>query len=811
MTVSRHRRFRLHQTLILIGLLYFTFIGGTFITEQRLGPRIFHHIAMTVSLGGWLIWLLLQQKPLPSAPVDLPYALFFAAAVLATIFATDPRVSVEHLWTIGIHIILFYLILFLLRRYGSRLLLETLFFCASVVCLIGLIEWVSWYTGVPLLPIFEQGWLPIYSISRPIPVAIHRLTVPLNVATWLAAYLAMLIPVAAAWGAASRRKTTRQVVVLWLVAAVFVLYFTYSRGGFLSLIASATVLGLLVALKDEASIKRVVSFFSDWRVLLGGILIVGLLVFVFIQLFDRVGAASGDSVRFDLWRAGWLIGLSNPILGVGPYGFGDALRPLRDDLITRDHLTTPHNILLYRWSELGAVGLLAFLSLVLTVAFASVRRWRRAEGPEKLRVAGVLAGLVGFAIQNQFDNFTATPMVIPLFILMAYLLAPFERQPSAWMRWVPAILLMFVVIGAVGWSISDRAQIFYARSLDPQRTLDEQLSAIDKAIETDPNLLIYQVQRAQLMALAYDEGQSNDVDGILAAYAYVIANDVDHDIVLANYAALLASDGQFEKALASVETAIDRNPRNSRYLFVKADILEQTGHEDAAIEQYLTALEENPGLAVSRYWRTSRVKALARAEFFDRYPAAAERLIAAPAMVSSCLTEEFDAQSGDVYCALHHAALTEGVSEDDLAAVEALIRRSPTLPQYYELQGELALVLDDASLATKSAQTMLFLNSNRGHYLLGQIDAQSGETDAALDHYLSAGPLVFQLTGWGIAVYNRSITLQYLSFLDVPIFTGYDVLPWVKALEIYYEQGRQDDANVLQDFAQDIDPFIEFK
>ena len=50
---------RLLRPVLYIALLYFTFLGGNFITDHSLGPRMFHHALMVVLLAGVCNWKLI--------------------------------------------------------------------------------------------------------------------------------------------------------------------------------------------------------------------------------------------------------------------------------------------------------------------------------------------------------------------------------------------------------------------------------------------------------------------------------------------------------------------------------------------------------------------------------------------------------------------------------------------------------------------------------------------------------------------------------------------------------------------------------
>ena len=105
---------------------------------------------------------------LSGSALDAPLLAYFLANALSTIFAIDPRISLEFLWRLGVHVWLFYVIVGLFARRHGRDVFEALYLSSAVVILIRVFEFASWYFGLSWVLPFQQGW-PATTV--PVPVA----------------------------------------------------------------------------------------------------------------------------------------------------------------------------------------------------------------------------------------------------------------------------------------------------------------------------------------------------------------------------------------------------------------------------------------------------------------------------------------------------------------------------------------------------------------------------------------------------------------------------------------------------------------
>jgi putative inorganic carbon (HCO3(-)) transporter len=127
-------------------------------------------------------------------------------------------------------------------------------------------------------------------------------------------------------------------------------------------------------------------------------------------------AGQNVSERLDLWSAAGRMTIENPVLGLGPGSFSlyhrDYMDNLPDDI--NHPLDVAHNTYLEISSELGVLGLLSFLALLVTAYTGAWSRWRRDGDPV---AAAVCAGLVGTAVAAAF---VTEQYYLPLWLLSAF-------------------------------------------------------------------------------------------------------------------------------------------------------------------------------------------------------------------------------------------------------------------------------------------------------------------------------------------------------------------------------------------------------
>src|SRR3989338_8444429 len=278
---------RLATLALFLILLYFTFVGGSIYTDFNFGLRALHQLITTLLLGAWLVRLLIRREPWPRTALDWPIAAWLAVNLITGLAGLSPRYSLEKTWNAVVLVLAFYLLVDLKRRGWLSNLVRGWYLCAAVVCLIGLVEWLCWYFGIPLVPQFQQGWPQATGWTAWAPPYAWRISLPMNHPTPLAAYLAVLIPSALALALTLPDRESRRALWVWLALALPTEFLTYTRGGWLAVATSLAIFGLASLLGRSGTGARQWLRAKRWRPPALAVTVIGLLIasaLVFMRL-----------------------------------------------------------------------------------------------------------------------------------------------------------------------------------------------------------------------------------------------------------------------------------------------------------------------------------------------------------------------------------------------------------------------------------------------------------------------------------------------------------------------------------------------
>jgi hypothetical protein len=250
---------------------------------------------------------------------------------------------------------------------------------------------------------------------------------------FLAAYLVMSIP-ATVGLIATLRGRWRWVAVAGALLQVATLYLTYTRAALVAFGLSILAMG----------------FFAGRRKLAIGIFALGIAATLAIPSTRRKFLSEGHD-RWSLYWASVQLTADRPVFGVGD---GNYDRVLHQDQRYFDTpygiaTATSHNSVLLAAANLGIAGggahALLYVLLV-AVLLREVRRLEGRSGRDRMLLAGVAAGIVGYLVQDQFNNLAYIPKVATqmwfLFALVPILARSIEsravEEPRPVLRLYPA-------------------------------------------------------------------------------------------------------------------------------------------------------------------------------------------------------------------------------------------------------------------------------------------------------------------------------------------------------------------------------------
>ncbi|HYM96317.1 MAG TPA: O-antigen ligase family protein [Candidatus Sulfotelmatobacter sp.] len=182
-------------------------------------------------------------------------------------------------------------------------------------------------------------------------------------------------------------------VFLPIAGAAFLL--TFSRGGYLALLAVAIGLAL--------SHRRRLMLLAAGAIV---VIAFGLIPPIRHRLGHELNPSDPNNTlvgRSYLWRATLSMLRHHPLFGSGLSGFAKDIYPYWGGLGRTDSFIDPHNILLNFWTETGILGVIGFAWLLYTGFLASWRGWRASVAEWAPIHLGVLLALVGVVVHGLVD------------------------------------------------------------------------------------------------------------------------------------------------------------------------------------------------------------------------------------------------------------------------------------------------------------------------------------------------------------------------------------------------------------------------
>ncbi len=241
-------------------------------------------------------------------------------------------------------------------------------------------------------------------------------------------YLGLVIPIAfsAAMlereelrerGTSSRKSFAFPAFLLLVLSELF----TFSRGGYLGMLAAGLVLLVLLRKRFSAEQKKMLTALAAaglaFVILAGGPVLAR-----FVSSFDL---AEGSNVeRMKNWRQGWEAFLDNFLSGVGIGNYSFYLDP------TAAYRTPvyAHNLYLDLGAELGAFALLAWVLLIAVTIYELYCASRKASDRALSYLAsGLIGSLVWYSVHSFFDTSIYAPNILAMLTVVLSLSAMLIR------------------------------------------------------------------------------------------------------------------------------------------------------------------------------------------------------------------------------------------------------------------------------------------------------------------------------------------------------------------------------------------------
>ena len=353
----------------------------------------------------WILWSSVSQ-PQRISSISAWVLLFLGIAVLATGFSPVPAAAAK-----GLIKLLSYLGVYALMR--QLLSARPEWWDRLVAALLG----GSLITSVMAL---RQLYGPTEELARwadpnSLSAGTVRIYGPLGNPNLLAGYLVPILPLALIAFIRWRRWGSRCFAAVTLVLGAVATLFSYSRGGWLGMLAALGVLVLLLVL------RAIRSWPAIWRRLVPIVLLVlaGVTLAIAVTQVDPIRtrvasllAGRGDSsnnFRINVWLAAIEIIQDRPWLGIGPGNAAfNAIYPLYQQ--PKFNALSAYSVPLELLVETGIPGLIAALGLALA-SLRSGLQALRSTAPLALPWLGCLAAIAGLLMQGVTDTIFFRPEV----------------------------------------------------------------------------------------------------------------------------------------------------------------------------------------------------------------------------------------------------------------------------------------------------------------------------------------------------------------------------------------------------------------
>jgi len=371
------------ERLIIFLLILLIFLPPTFLV----GGYTFSSLTLieTLVLLSGVIWSLGRIKIIKSF-INLPILFYLVSCVLSIINSEYLRGTWEEIIKLASCILLFLMI----GNYFStrlKLLIHTFIFTTATVISLSLIYFFTY-----------------------LPESLNaRIYFPLANPNILAGFLVITIPlmIRMLW----TQRILKCLSPLLLLSSFIILYFTYSRGGILGVIGAILFL-FFINLKNIKQSNRYILILIPCGLLIGGVLLI-----IYNSIFLPQGARlDGIFERLHIWKYSWRMFLDHPILGVGLGAYPNIYFNYKQEVEWYFH---SHNIFIQHACEVGIIGLLSFIWLLIALFKENFSQLNQLENTyEKAVKEGLLASLIGFLVHNQVDYL----LWIPIFQLYFWMI-----------------------------------------------------------------------------------------------------------------------------------------------------------------------------------------------------------------------------------------------------------------------------------------------------------------------------------------------------------------------------------------------------
>jgi putative inorganic carbon (HCO3(-)) transporter len=347
--------------------------------------------------------------------------LFFLLASIISIFISPNKIAALGIWKayfLEPIILLFIFIDVIKEKKEKDRILWSLGFSATIVSAIAIFQYFTGW-NVPQNYWQDRRVTSVYGY----PAALGLYVTPL-----LTIFLGMIIEKLKTQSSSWRTKLKFLAIVTICLVMGLALIFSQTQGAWVGIVAA--LFFMLIFTK-----------YRRWMIFATIILV--FLIFLIPQTRDYISPiltfkdVSGD-VRLTLWQGTWKMIKANPIFGAGLSGFPVLYEQYKEAKHV-EFLPYPHNIIFNFWVEIGLVGLIAFIWLVINffrqgfktnLKLKTQGPWLKAHGSEL--VIPLLASMISILIYGLVDvPYFKNDLSYLFWILISLMICSFNKNQKS--------------------------------------------------------------------------------------------------------------------------------------------------------------------------------------------------------------------------------------------------------------------------------------------------------------------------------------------------------------------------------------------
>ena len=324
--------------------------------------------------------------------------ILFAMMLVSTSYATDKALALGESARFITYIIMYFIVKYELNiKEEINVLLKCFIFTSFILSCFGIVQY---FTGFALTEIFQKSSEAGGST---------RIAATLSNPNAYGAYLILIIFPVIMLSIYEKNKKKKMSYILFSILIIVNILMTNSRNALLGFAIGLGVLTLIY------SIKLIFA--------LGGF---GVLICFIPSVFQRLKGAtslSSEDPRVKLWKTALMMIKDHPLLGVGNGNFVTLYNGYvkkHKELhyyYYKDYPT--HNSYLKVQSELGVIGIVSFLGIVITSLFRIKKLYTTTTDKfHKAFYTGVMASVTAFLFMNISDNLFFVPKTTTYFWLL---------------------------------------------------------------------------------------------------------------------------------------------------------------------------------------------------------------------------------------------------------------------------------------------------------------------------------------------------------------------------------------------------------